>query len=259
MFKYSTVSILFFITAFILLIGYQQIELSLLYLLIPISLYIVSLVLGSIFIRFNFYFNSLNKSKTEAKEIAITFDDGPHPVVTPKLLHLLDSEDVKASFFLVGKNIEGNEGIINKISEGGHIIGNHSFSHHNLFDLFSASKIAAEIGHTNFKIKEINRIEPLFFRPPYGVTNPLIKKAIQQTEMVSVGWSVHSLDTVNSAKKVLRKLKKNTKPGSVVLLHDTNEKILEIMSEYLSWLKENDFKIVSLDKLFSIEIYENPE
>jgi len=259
MFKYSTLSILFFIVVFILLIGYQQIELSLLYLLIPIFLYIISLVFGSIFIGLDFYFKSLNKSNTENKEIAITFDDGPNAFITPKLLQLLDNENVKACFFVIGKNIAGNEKIVKKIAAEGHLIGNHSFSHHTLIDLFSSEKIAAEIEHTNLEIKKLIRKEPVFFRPPYGVTNPLIKKAIQMTEMVPVGWSLRSLDTVNSADKVLQKLKRNTKPGSVVLFHDTNEKILEIIIEYLHWLKVNEYKIVSLDKLFSIEIYENAE
>lgn len=259
MFKYSTVSILFFIATFILLIGYQQVGLNLLWLLIPIILYIISLVFGSIFIGLNFYFKSLNKATTENKEIAITFDDGPNANITPKLLQLLDNENVKACFFLIGNNIEGNESIVKKMAEKGHMIGNHSFSHHTLFDLFSAQKISGEIERTNLKIKEISGYKPLFFRPPYGVTNPLIKKAIQQTEMVPVGWSLRSLDTVNSSEKVLKKLKKKTKPGDVVLFHDINEKILEIMSEYLGWLKGNNFKIVSLDKLFSIEIYENAE
>jgi peptidoglycan-N-acetylglucosamine deacetylase len=259
MFKYTTVSILFFIIIFILLIGYQQIELSLLYLFIPVSLYIISLVLGSTFIYLNFYFNSLNKSKTENREIAITFDDGPHPIITPKLLQLLDNENAKASFFIIGKNVAANKKIIKDMADAGHIVGNHSFSHHTLIDLFSANKIADEIRLTNLEIKKITGKEPLFFRPPYGVTNPLIKKAIQATEMVPVGWSLRTLDTVKNAENVLKKLKSKTKPGSVVLFHDPDEKILEIITEYLRWLKAEQYKIVSLDKLFSIEIYENAE
>lgn len=259
MFKYSTVNVLFIIAVFAIWIGHQQIGLSLFYLLIPIILYISCLVIGSVFIGCNFYFKSLNKAKTEKREIAITFDDGPHPIVTPELLQLLDKNNATATFFLAGKNMEGNEEIVRKIASSGHIIGNHSFSHHQLFDLFTAKKMAGEIQMTNQGLEKITGKLPLFFRPPYGVTNPTIRKAIEKTEMVPVGWSLRSLDTVNNAEKVMQKLKKKTKPGVVVLFHDTDEKILKIIPEYLEWLKTEHFKIVSLDKLFSLEIYENAD
>ena len=83
-----------------------------------------------------------------------------------------------------------------------------------------------------------------------------LKKALEKANMFSIGWSLRSFDTVRDKQKVLNKLKSKTKAGSVVLFHDTDEKIIPIVDEYLDWLKAKQFKVVSLDKLFNIEAYE---
>ena len=106
-------------------------------LVFPIVFYLASLVLGSTKIGLNFYFFSYCQSNTNEKIIALTFDDGPDPDVTPALLDLLDKYQARATFFCLGKNIAANKSLTNKISEKGHLIGNHSYTHHKLFDLFS--------------------------------------------------------------------------------------------------------------------------
>lgn len=224
--------------------------------LIPIAIYISALAIGSIKIGLNFYFRSANNAKTSEKIIAITFDDGPHPEVTPKLLDLLKEENVNATFFCIGQKIEALPEIIQDIHKDGHIVGNHSYTHHRWFDLFSTKKMTLEIEKTNIATTNAIGRNPILFRPPYGVTNPTLKKALQKTDMISVGWSLRSFDTVNDKEKVIEKLIAKTRPGDVVLFHDTDEKILAIIKAYLNWLNENGFKIVSLEQLFNIEAYE---
>lgn len=256
MFKYTSVSIVSIIILFMMIILVQRDAFPAWVLLIPVLLYAFSLVLGSTKIGLNFYFFSYNNSKTTDKIIALTFDDGPDPVVTANLIAVLEKHQASATFFCLGKNISANKSIAKSIDQKGHILGNHSYTHHRWFDLFSANKMGAEIDATNSEIERTTGKRPTFFRPPYGVTNPNLKKALEKTNMFSVGWSLRSFDTIHDQEKVLRKLKSKTKAGDVVLFHDSNEKIIPIIDQYLDWLKANQFKVVSLDKLLNIPAYE---
>jgi len=253
---YSAVNILTLIVIFIIIIGYEYLEWSVFIVFIPVVLYLILLVLGSVFIGFNFYFHSVCKAATKERKIALTFDDGPHPETTLKLLETLKKHNFPAAFFCVGKNVDRHQPVLKKIVESGHLVANHSYSHYRWFDLFATKKMVVEIRETNKEIERVVRKKPLLFRPPYGVTNPMLARALQQTGMISVGWSLRSFDTVHDQEKVLRKLKKKTRPGDIVLFHDTREKIIGIVEEYASWLKENNFEVVRLDKMINIEVYE---
>lgn len=241
----------------VILIGWYF-NLTSLYYLIPVTvLYIIINVVGSARIQSNYFFLSYCNASTTQKEIAITFDDGPHPEVTPKLVELLDLHNVKATFFCIGKNASTNPQIVAEIFNKGHLIGNHSYNHSGYFDLLSSKNMEKEILETNLVLNSITGKSPLLFRPPYGVTNPMLRKALNKTKMVSVGWSVRSFDTAKNPKDVIVKLMANTKPGDVVLFHDTNAHIIPIIEQYLGWLKKNDFKIVSLTSLLNILAYED--
>ncbi len=228
------------------------------YYLIPIAIvYLIINIIGSANIQLNYFVHSHCSSTTNKKEIAITFDDGPHPAITPKLIELLESHKVEVTFFCTGKNSSAYPELVIEIISKGHIIGNHSYSHSKFFDLFSATKMRKEILDTNQIINSITGKSALLFRPPYGVTNPMLRKALKYTKMISVGWSLRSFDTFRSSDKVLAKLKTRTKPGDIVLFHDTNPNIITIIEDYLKWLQKNDFKIVSLTTLLNISAYED--
>ncbi|HDO27590.1 MAG TPA: polysaccharide deacetylase family protein [Bacteroidetes bacterium] len=254
--KYSAVNILTLIVIFIMIIGYEYLEWPFYIVFIPVVLYLILIVLGSVFIGFNFYFHSVCKAVTTERKIVLTFDDGPHPEVTLKLLETLEKYNLPAAFFCIGKNVNLHQPVLRKIVESGHLVANHSYSHHRWFDLFSSKKMVGEILAANKEIEQAVGKKPLLFRPPYGVTNPMLAKALQQTGMIPVGWGLRSFDTMHDKEKVLRKLKKKTKPGDIVLFHDTREKIIGVVAEYAGWLKENNFEVVRLDKMFNIEVYE---
>ncbi|MBC8320301.1 MAG: polysaccharide deacetylase family protein [Bacteroidetes bacterium] len=229
-----------------------------LYYLIPVVLtYVIINAVGSSRIQLNYFFPSYCNATTTKKEIALTFDDGPHPVITPKLIELLDSYNTPATFFCTGKNAVANPKIVTTIINKGHLIGNHSYGHSRFFDLFSSKNMQKEILDTNEVITTITGKTPRLFRPPYGVTNPMLSKALIKTNMVSVGWSLRSYDTVKSSKKVMAKLTDDTKAGDIVLFHDTNPNVITIIEDYLFWLQKNDFKIVSLTSLLNIPAYED--
>ncbi len=229
-----------------------------LYFILPIlAFYTLINVLGSINIQWNYFINSLNSKNTDEKIIALTFDDGPDPEVTPILLDVLKKHNSVATFFCIGQKVNNYKEIVQSITKYGHIIGNHTYYHSHYFDLLSATRMRKEIDLTNNDIYKITGLRPKLFRPPYGVTNPSLAKALKRTMMTSIGWSLRSLDTVKSKDQVMEKLKQNTKSGDVVLFHDTRKYTPELIDEYIGWLDQNGYKIVSLNQLFNIKVYED--
>ncbi len=202
------------------------------------------------------YIKTLCKAKTNEKKIAITFDDGPNSEITPKVLDLLDQYNVKATFFCIGRQIEKNKEILKLIDEKGHLIGNHTWSHNSWFDLFSSKKMRVEIEKTFGLIFEITNKKIKLFRPPYGITNPNLKKAIKGLNFKTIGWSLRSFDTIKNTEKTLRKLYKKTSAGDIVLFHDNREHIVDILQSYLEYIKTEGYEIVPLDQLLNIQAYE---
>jgi len=219
-------------------------------------LYLGILVLGSTLIQFNFYFSSLNKGNTKKKQIALTFDDGPDVQSTQQILDILAKYNLKATFFCIGKKAETQSELIRQMDDDGHLIGNHSYSHANLFSLFSPKKMIQELRLTNDIIAQQIRKKPRLFRPPYGVTNPSIGKAIKETKLLTVGWSLRSFDTNRSPEKVLKKIKNRLQPGEVILFHDDRSNTPQILASLLPWLAENQFEVIGLDELLMINAYE---
>jgi len=224
-------------------------------LIIITSIHLTILFFGSYLIQLNFHIKSLNKGDRTIKRISITFDDGPTPEITEKLLKILAKHKIQASFFMIGKNIEQNIDIAKKVSEQGHIIGNHSYYHANMFDMQSSKKMLDEITKTNELIKSIIGKEPTLFRPPFGITNPMLAKAVKKSKMHSIGWSLRSLDTMKTKERTLKKIKYKVRNGDIILLHDNNENIIEIVDEFITYTKNIGIEIVSLEHLLKIKAY----
>lgn len=218
--------------------------------------YLGILAYGSYAVDLNFYMPVICSAKSEDKEIAISFDDGPHSEITPAVLNILEKANVQAAFFLIGKQIPGRENLVSQLHAKGHLIGNHSFSHHALFDLFSSKKMLADIKSMDQLILNILGLRPKFFRPPYGVTNPNLKNAVQAGRYDAIGWSVRSLDTViKDEKKLLYKVTKHLRPGDIILFHDTSHTTLSILNEFIQQVRKRGFRITRLDKMLKLEPY----
>jgi peptidoglycan/xylan/chitin deacetylase (PgdA/CDA1 family) len=218
------------------------------------------LVLGacSFRIQSNFYLHSINKVNTDKKNIILSFDDGPSPNTTPLVLDVLKEYKCQAIFFCIGNKIKGNESILQRMAAEGHIIANHSFSHSPWFDFYSSMKVHDEIKKTNEEIYRATSFRSKLFRPPYGVTNPMLANAIDRSGHSSVGWNKRSLDTViKNKQKVVERILKNIQPGDIVLLHDSLSQCPDILKEFLQFLHKTDYKVERLDKIIEIECYEN--
>lgn len=256
MLNFNTINVIF-ISLLIVLIGLHFFYGVPWYLFVILFVTYFSLLFyGSYNVRSNFYIKTISSADTSKMQIAISFDDGPAPNYTPHILEILKYHNVQAAFFCIGKRIDENESLLQRIYDDGHIIGNHSYSHDLWFDLFSAGKMAEDLKKMNRAMKKVIGMEPRLFRPPYGVTNPNLKKAIQRGGYTPVGWSIRSMDTViKDAGKLLEKVTISLKPGAVVLFHDTSKSTLDILPAFIEYAKQKGYSIIRLDKLLNLEPY----
>ena len=257
MLNFRSSSVIFLILVILCGLLHFLYSISLWWLLVPVLIFKADLVYGSAVISSNFFIEAHCKGKTERKEIALTFDDGPDATYTPQVLELLAEYKAPATFFVIGKNIQGNEALLQQMDAEGHIIGNHTYSHGNFIDLKSKKGFIGELNQTLALVYKATGRQMKYFRPPYGVTTPNLAKAARELDYAVIGWSVRSLDTKkDSAEVILQRVKKQLQPGAIVLFHDTSAKTLGVLRQTLHFAKENGFKIVSTESLLQVKAYE---
>lgn len=218
--------------------------------------YLLINVWGTLFISSNFFLPAKCKAPVTSSSITITFDDGPVAEKTERVLEILRRHEAKATFFCIGKNVKELPELAKRIHEEGHLIGNHSYYHGTMFDLQSTKKMKAELMDTNQMIKQAIGISPKFFRPPYGITNPMLANAVKELNFIAIGWNVRSFDTIAKEKeKLFTRITKNLKAGDIILLHDRCEITIEILPELLTYIKSVGLKVESLDRLLNEKAY----
>ena len=223
----------------------------------PVLGYFVLVAWGSSQINSNYHLTVLCQSKdVTSKHIALSFDDGPHETVTPLVLDWLKKHEISATFFCIGKNIEGKEALLQRMHSEGHVIANHSYSHSYFFDFFGSSKIKNELSRTNELVEKLLGSKPALFRPPYGVTTPSIAQAVEQLKLTCIGWNVRSMDGVSkNQEKIIERVCAQIQPGAILLFHDTYEQVIPVLDATFQHCRANGFKIVSLEKLVKIKPY----
>ncbi|RXZ81572.1 polysaccharide deacetylase family protein [Paenibacillaceae bacterium] len=160
----------------------------------------------------------MSGSPTERK-VALTFDDAPDGVFTPKVLDILKKEGVKATFFVVGNRVEAHPDMMKRIIDEGHVVGNHSYNHPNLPKLSDAD-FRKQITRTDELIRQYTGFTPSYVRPPYGNINEQQLRWLASQHRKVINWNVDSLDWKGlSASEVETNILANVKPGSIVLQH----------------------------------------
>jgi len=227
-----------------------------LFFLLGLTWFLITLC-GSFFIRWNYHLTSLHSNKDISKnQIAITFDDGPHPEFTPKALDLLKQHNAKATFFCIGQEVEKHPDILKRMLSEGHVVGNHTYSHSKSFGFFNTEKVISELKQANQVFKELTGKDMQLYRPAFAVTNPMIERAVKQVKVHSIGWNVRSLDTTSRSKKmILKRIVQKLAKGDVILLHDTSQKSIEVLEQLLLFLEEKNLESVTLEQLLEIGAY----
>ena len=224
---------------------------------IVLLLLIVTLLLvyASYSISSGVYLKAFCRVKTTKRVIALSFDDGPHPRLTPKVLDVLAKHNVKAIFFLIGESAEKYPEIVKRIVNEGHLIGNHSFSHTNMFPLLTRAKMEADLMKCESTLYDITNQETKYFRPPYGVTNPTIGSVVRKLGYKTIGWSIRSLDTKQEPRKnVLLRIKKLAHPGGIILMHDNREESDRLTEKVITSLLIKGYKFKRVDELMEMGI-----
>lgn len=211
------------------------------------------MTIGSFSMNWNFYLKAItSKKRIKEKKIAITFDDGPNPDYTLDVLRILKQYHAKATFFCIGQNVENYPEILKSISEDGHDIGNHSFSHDLMIDFNSTENWLHEIKQTDNAIQRFTGKKAAIFRPPFGVSTPKLAKALKVTEHQVIGWNIRSYDTViKNPKSVVNRLTNQIKPGAIILLHDKQSNVLHVLEHLLQFLQKQDYQSVTINELLN--------
>lgn len=184
----------------------------------------------------------------EKKKVALTFDDGPDEIYTPKLLDGLKQRGVKAAFFLIGKRLEGNEELVKRMHEEGHLIGNHTYDHVQLSRL-SENQAKEEIEKTSNEIYRITGEYPVYVRPPFGEWRKDIEYAV---EMLPVFWSIDPLDWRRTdTEQIAADIEKETEDGSIILMHDSSESSVEAALMVIDDLCARGYEFVTVDRFIT--------
>ncbi|HEY0686047.1 MAG TPA: polysaccharide deacetylase family protein [Steroidobacter sp.] len=201
---------------------------------------------------------TLVRGRTDRPQVALTFDDGPDPEVTPAVLDLLAEHKARASFFVIGRYLEKHRALGERIHREGHELGNHSWHHSHFQNFYPSSGHAREIDRCAQLIKSITHStrEPLY-RPPVGLKSPAMARAAHKRNLKAVAWSIHSRDTyARDPVAVARGVLSRIGPGDIVLLHDGHEReqrhrplILQVLPLLLQGLRERGLTSVSVSEL----------
>ncbi|WP_175989263.1 polysaccharide deacetylase family protein [Bacillus sp. Marseille-Q1617] len=189
----------------------------------------------------------------DKKVVALTFDDGPHPKVTPAILSTLDKFDAKATFFMLGNQAGYYPSVAQEVAQQGHEIGNHTTSHMDLTNL-NKEEIIKEIEASNELIKMASGQTPSVFRPPYGAYNQDVKDYIKENKTPLVLWSVDSLDWQSrNANEVNKKVKEEVVSGSIILLHDIHPSTAKALPELLESLESEGYQFITVSQLLTLQ------
>jgi peptidoglycan/xylan/chitin deacetylase (PgdA/CDA1 family) len=181
------------------------------------------------------------------QSLYLTFDDGPHPGFTPALLDLLAEHDAKASFFLVGREVERHDALARRIAAEGHTLGNHSYSHP-LFESLTLDQQMEEIARTEQLLQGIDGRSRHAFRPPRGVlTLPMLARMVSRRHRIDY-WSYDSLDySRRPVPELLDTIQRHPpRDGDIILMHDDSDHSLALLRELLPVWKAQGFAMRAL-------------
>lgn len=187
--------------------------------------YAAVITVGVLVLRLRMFADAVVHGGEGSKGVALTFDDGPHPVFTRKILDILDARRAKATFFVIGRKAKAHRDVVEEILARGHTVGVHGYAHDRLFSLRGSSRVRSDLAEAVALLTEITGERPVLFRPPIGHTNPTIVRVAAELDLEIVGWSVAGRDGVGGSAPddVVRRIKPGIEDGAIVLLHDAAE------------------------------------
>lgn len=190
--------------------------------------------------------NEVNIDYVIRPKVALTFDDGPHPEYTPKLLDALKERGVKATFFLIGKNAKVHPEIVKRIADEGHVIGNHTMNHAEITKMSDADAFF-EIDENRKLLEGITGMPVKYMRPPFGAWQKSLENKVNALPVL---WSVDPLDwTTENTEEIVRRVIEEVEDDDIILLHDYYESSVEAAIRIVDILQAEGYDFVSVDEL----------
>ncbi len=215
-----------------------------LFLLLAVLLFAVVMSIGVLFMQFNYFLPA--RTRLQSDLCLISFDDGPDPELTPRILDVLKANDIRALFFVIGTKAEAHPEIVRRIVDEGHLIGNHSYSHPIFMSLYTRNQLREEIDKAQQTLEKIIGYQPQLFRPPIGYTNPRYATVLREKGLHCVGWTLRSYDSVaKEPQKLVARLSSKIRPGMIVLLHDNLPVTADALEVFISESRKNGIKFAS--------------
>lgn len=213
--------------------------------------------LGVLWPHCGMYGDALWRGKAGSRRVALTFDDGPHPVTTRAVLEILREHQVRATFFLLGHKVLAHPDVVREIHAAGHTLGVHGFQHDRLFCLRSSRYALAQIERTQRAIAAACGVTPTLFRPPIGFASHLTFRGAERAGVEVVAWTVRSLDGLESARaeRVAERVVDHLVDGAIVLLHDSAERddfmpaSIAALPDILRAMRDRQYQAVGVDQL----------
>ena len=211
------------------------------------AVYVGIFMTGCARIGWNFFFTSQNElPESTIPSIALTFDDGPTPH-SAVILDILKQHDVKATFFLVGQRVEALPQIARQMIAQGHVIGNHSHTHHHFIHTKRTADLANELTQCNECILQHTQHQTTLFRPPHGVTTQHLALALKRTHLRSIGWSIRSFDTASTDDEALfRRLAKQLQDRAIILMHDHCPITARVLPRFIAHARQLGYQFVTI-------------
>lgn len=227
---------------------------SALILTVAVVALIAAAIYASAAIGSGVYVKAACRAVTDEKVVALTFDDAPDPIQTPRVLEVLRQHHVQAAFFCIGNRAEAHPDVVRQIVAEGHLIGNHSYSHSNRFPLFSRRKMQLDMERCDAALAQCTPAGNAMklFRPPFGVTNPTVAAAVKSLGYTVIGWSVRSFDTIRDPDAAFKRICNRIRPGSIVLLHDRLPQSHTLLDRLLKYLRDNGYRVERADRLLNL-------
>jgi peptidoglycan/xylan/chitin deacetylase (PgdA/CDA1 family) len=198
-----------------------------------------------------------NRSRLDTREkvVALTFDDGPHPTLTPRVLDILREHRAKATFFLIGREATHHPDVARRIADEGHEIGNHTSRHSYLFWANPPGRLRAEVQRAQEEIATASGTTCRLFRCPVGLKSPFLAGALAKQGLALVSWSIRiPCEAGTDPAKVARRLK-HLRPGSILLLHDGHDRrpegrpgVVQVLPLVLRQLESAGYRCVGLER-----------
>ncbi|MDA7887766.1 polysaccharide deacetylase family protein [Akkermansiaceae bacterium] len=186
--------------------------------------------------------------------VAMTFDDGPHPQNTPRLLDMLRSRNIKATFYVIGGNVDRHPHIVRRIVSEGHEIGNHTYTHRKLTSL-GASDVREEMSKTQAAIVRAAGVKPRTMRPPYGALRTDQGNTIfSEFGYPTIMWSVDPQDWKRPGPSVVAsRILSNSRNGSIILAHDLHKPTVDAMPQTFDGLLGRGFKFITVSQMLALK------